>query len=330
MNHKSSSSVLLTIPFLFFLFLSLNPVGHCELDYYIYNNKCPDLFRIVKYGVWAAVQNETRIAASLLRLHFHDCLVNGCDGSVLLDATAKFTSEKNALPNRNSARGFEVIEKIKADVEAACPSIVSCADILAIAARDAVVVAGGPFWLVPLGRRDGTTASEETANQQLPSPFESLNNITAKFTSKGLELKDVVVLSGAHTIGYAQCFTFKRRLFDFNGSGKPDKSLDSTLLQNLQSTCPKGGSDSNLAPLDSASASKFDNGYYSNLAKSSGLLESDQALMNDPTTASIVNSYTQYPYLFYKDFAESMVKMGNLGVLTGNKGQIRKKCGSVN
>ena len=69
-----------------------------------------------------------------------ECSIQGCDGSVLLDDTPNFKGEKNALPNRNSARGFEVIESIKADVERACPSIVSCADILALAAREAVIL----------------------------------------------------------------------------------------------------------------------------------------------------------------------------------------------
>ena len=55
--------------------------------------------------------------------------------------------------------------------------------------------AGGPFWDVPLGRRDGLTASKSEANN-MPSPVEPLGNITAKFTAKGLDLKDVVVLSG--------------------------------------------------------------------------------------------------------------------------------------
>jgi len=50
---------------------------------------------------------------------------------------------------------------------------------------------------VPLGRRDGTTASESEANN-LPSPFESLENITAKFISKGLQKEDVAVLSGLY------------------------------------------------------------------------------------------------------------------------------------
>lgn len=56
---------------------------------------------------------------------------------------------------------------------------------------------GGPNWLISLGRRDGVTASEKAANEQLPSPFEPLENITAKFVSNGLDVKDVVVLSGA-------------------------------------------------------------------------------------------------------------------------------------
>lgn len=62
----------------------------------------------------------------------------GCDGSLLLDDTTTFTGEKNASPNKNSARGFEVIDTIKATLEKACPSTVSCADILTLVAREAV------------------------------------------------------------------------------------------------------------------------------------------------------------------------------------------------
>ncbi|KAL3526753.1 hypothetical protein ACH5RR_011409 [Cinchona calisaya] len=239
--------------------------------------------------------------------------------------------EKNSFPNRNSARGFEVIDAIKANVEKACPSTVSCADILTLAAREAVYLSAGPYWPVLLGRRDGLTASENAANTQLPSPVEPLANITAKFTSKGLDIKDIVVLSGGHTIGFAQCFTFKQRLFNFDGAGNPDPNLDATLLSNLRSTCPnQGGSDSNLAPLDAVSVYKFDNVYYKNLVNSSGLLQSDQVLMTDNTTAGMVSYYSNFPYLFSRDFGISMVKMGNIGILTGKDGQIRKNCRVVN
>ncbi|XVF45190.1 hypothetical protein PTKIN_Ptkin02bG0185100 [Pterospermum kingtungense] len=324
--------------FLFLLGLYLFPIVspfpsayNQQLDYRFYDRSCPSLSNMVKYGVWSAYKNDTRIAASLLRLHFHDCFVNGCDASILLDDTEDFKGEKNAPPNRNSARGYEVIDNIKADVERFCPSTVSCADILTLAAREAVVLAGGPMWPVLLGRRDGITASQQAANEQLPSPIEPLQNITAKFTSKGLDLKDVVVLSGAHTIGFAQCFTFKRRLFNFQGSGKPDPTLDASALSTLQSMCPSiDSSNTNLAPLDSSSSNRFDNMYYTNLVNNIGLLESDEALMRDPKTAAMVNSYSTNSFLFWNDFPTSMAKLGTLGVLTGNNGQIRNKCGSVN
>lgn len=64
--------------------------------------------------------------------------MQGCDGSVLLDDTSSFTGEKTAVPNNNSLRGFDVIDSIKSQLEASCKQVVSCADILAVAARDAV------------------------------------------------------------------------------------------------------------------------------------------------------------------------------------------------
>lgn len=311
----------------FLLFLTC---CNSQLDYKFYDASCPNLTKIVRYGVWSAIANETRLAASILRLHFHDCFVNGCEGSVLLDDTSSFTGEKNAFPNRNSARGFEVIDKIKENIEQACPSTVSCTDILTLASRDAVFLAGGLYWAVALGRRDGLTASQTAANTDLPSPFESLKNITAKFTAKGLNVKDVVVLSGGHTLGFAQCFTFKQRLFDFDGAGNPDPLLDASVLDSLRSICPNQDSaDSNLAALD-ATSSKFDNSYFKNLVSKSGILQSDQVLMGENNTAALVVGYSKFPFLFAKDFAASMIKMSNIGVLTGQQGEIRKNCRVVN
>ncbi|KAG8368322.1 hypothetical protein BUALT_Bualt15G0033600 [Buddleja alternifolia] len=335
MDHKSFNPAAFFCIVLY-LINSINAGAYYDkndgpLSYNYYDKSCPNLPMIVRRGVWAALKNDTRMAASLLRLHFHDCFVDGCEGSILLDDTKDIKGEKNALPNRNSARGYDVIDNIKADVEKSCPSIVSCVDILALAAREAIVMSGGPFWPVSLGRLDGLTANEKSANEQLPSPFEPLENITAKFVAKGLDMKDMVVLSGGHTIGFAQCFTFKRRLFNFKGTGKPDPSLNPSLLSNLQSTCPNvDNSNSKLAPLDIQTINRFDNSYYKNVMNNTGLLESDQALIKDPKTASMVKDYSNDPNLFAKDFATSMMKLGKVGVITGQSGQIRKKCSSVN
>ncbi|CBI22008.3 unnamed protein product, partial [Vitis vinifera] len=141
-----------------------------------------------------AVIREPRMGASILRLFFHDCFVNGCDASILLDDTATFTGEKNALPNQNSVRGFEVIDTIKTRVEAACKATVSCADILALAARDGVVLLGGPSWTVPLGRRDARTANQSAANNDLPAPFANLSALISGFAAKGLNADDMTAL----------------------------------------------------------------------------------------------------------------------------------------
>lgn len=66
--------------------------------------------------------------------------MQGCDASILLDNSGSIISEKRSNPNRNSARGFEVIDEIKSALEKECPQTVSCADILALAARDSTVL----------------------------------------------------------------------------------------------------------------------------------------------------------------------------------------------
>lgn len=67
--------------------------------------------------------------------------MQGCDASILLDSTPSSASEKLAIPNINSVRGFKVIDQIKAAVDEACGGpVVSWADILAVAARDSVAM----------------------------------------------------------------------------------------------------------------------------------------------------------------------------------------------
>ncbi|CAI0431310.1 unnamed protein product [Linum tenue] len=159
--------------------------GSAQLNTNFYSKSCPQLQETIYRVVEAAVRREARMGASLLRLFFHDCFVNGCDGSILLDDTSSFTGEKNANPNRNSARGFDVIDSIKSAVEKACPGTVSCADVLAVAARDSTVLLGGPSWNVKLGRRDARTASQSAANNGIPPPTSNLTRLVSRFNALG-------------------------------------------------------------------------------------------------------------------------------------------------
>ncbi|KAJ8498345.1 hypothetical protein OPV22_008897 [Ensete ventricosum] len=197
------------------------------------------------------------MAASLLRLHFHDCFVKGCDASLLLDSSGTITSEKRSNPNRNSARGFEVVDEIKAALEKECPRTVSCADILALAARDSTVLTGGPSWEVPLGRRDSIGASIQGSNNNIPAPNNTLQTIITKFKLKDLDTVDLVALSGSHTIGDSRCTSFRQRLYNQTGDGRPDSTLDATYAAQLRRRCPRSGGDQNLFPLDALSPGRL-------------------------------------------------------------------------
>ncbi|CAN1233779.1 Peroxidase 52 [Linum perenne] len=302
---------------LFIIVSVLSPSGDAQLAGNFYARTCPNVQGIVRGAMREAVNREPRLGASIMRLFFHDCFVNGCDGSVLLDDTTTFTGEKNANANRNSVRGFEVIDTIKTRVERACSGTVSCADILAIAARDGVVLLGGPSWQVLLGRRDARTASQSTANTDLPSPFADLPALISSFTNKGLTAADMTVLSGGHTVGQASIYN--------------ETNIGPNFATTRRANCPAatGTGDANLAPLD-FSPNRFDNAYYRELVAQRGLLHSDQQLFSGGSQDALVRTYSTNVNAFARDFANAMIRMGNLSPLTGANGEIRLNCRIIN
>ncbi|XP_075635396.1 cationic peroxidase 1-like [Castanea sativa] len=309
--------------FCFFAILLIFGDASAQLSPTFYATTCPRALSTIKTAVNNAVVKEHRMGASLLRLHFHDCFVNGCDASVLLDDTSSFTGEKTAGPNVDSLRGFEVIDTIKTSLESACPGVVSCADILAVAARDSVAALAGPSWTVQLGRRDSTTASLSAANSDLPSPAMDLKDLISSFSNKGFSTKEMVALSGSHTIGQARCLMFRGRIYN-------ETTIDSEFTKSTQSNCPITGGDSNLSPIDATSPVIFDNAYFKNLVNSKGLLHSDQQLFSGGPTDAQVTTYSSGISTFFTDFANAMVKMGNLSPLTKTNGEIRTNCKKIN
>ncbi|KDP28962.1 hypothetical protein JCGZ_19656 [Jatropha curcas] len=295
-----------------------------------YATTCPRAESIVRSTVQAHFNSNPTIAPGLLRMHFHDCFVQGCDASILIDGP---NTEKTAGPNL-LLRGYEVIDDAKTQLEAACPGIVSCADILALAARDSVILTNGPSWAVPTGRRDGRVSSASDA-ANLPGFTDSIAVQIQKFADLGLNTQDLVTLVGGHTIGTSACQFFRYRLYNFTTTGNgADPSIDPSFLPQLQTLCPQNGDASRRIALDTGSSNRFDGSFFANLRNGRGILESDQKLWTDTTTRTFVQRFLGIRGLagltFNLEFGRSMVKMSNIGVKTGTNGEIRRTCSAVN
>jgi peroxidase len=184
---------------------------------------------------------------------------------------------------------------------------------------------GGPSWAVPLGRRDSTTANLNEANTDLPAPSLNLDLLIKAFGKKQLSPRDLTALSGAHTIGFSQCLNFRDHIY--NGTNI-DPAFATLRKRNCPAVAPTG--DRNLAPFDVQTQLVFDNAYYRNLVAKRGLLHSDQELFNGASQDALVQLYVANPSLFASDFVAAMIKMGNIGPLTGTAGQIRRNCRVVN
>jgi len=138
------------------------------------------------------------------------------------------------------------------------------------------------------------------------------------------------LVTGGHTIGIGHCTIISNRLYNFTGKGDTDPSLDPRYAAQLKKKCKPGNSNT-VVEMDPGSFKSFDEDYYNIVAKRRGLFRSDAALLDDAETRGYVKfqSMTQGS-TFAQDFAESMVKMGYIGVLTGKQGEIRKHCAVVN
>ncbi|CAL5352602.1 unnamed protein product [Camellia sinensis] len=306
--------------------------GHClvkngALQFGFYNGKCNggDVEAIVRGVIQAWFKKDATIVSALLRMQFHDCFVHGCDASILLDGN---NSEKTAPPNL-SVRGYEIIDAAKAALEAKCPGVVSCADTIVIATRDAVSLGGGGRYAVQTGRRDGLVSLAQ--NVDLPAPSISVSDSINAFAKKGLGVVDMVYLLGGHTVGVAHCSLFKDRLYDFQNNGMPDRTMDPMLLNILRSRCPQNATTDSTVNLDQnpKSALVVDNSFYQQILLQRGILQIDQELALDPQTKGSA-IYAARGLDFQTKFAQAMVKLGAVQVLTGTQGEIRTSCRVVN
>ncbi|CAO1941037.1 unnamed protein product [Urochloa humidicola] len=297
------------------------------LSFEYYKKSCPKAESIVKDYLASAVRSNVGLAAALIRLHFHDCFVQGCDASILLDSTLTHKSEQEAGPNLTlRPAAFKAVNEIRDRLEKACGRVVSCADIVALAARDSVALGGGPAYKVPLGRRDGLApASQQDVFDALPAPTSDVPTLLSFLAKIKLDVTDLVALSGGHTVGIAHCSSFEDRLFPTQ-----DRTLNQWFAGQLKHTCPAKGA-VNTTVNDIRTPNTFDNKYYVDLLNREGLFTSDQDLLTNTTTRPIVTKFALDQDAFFDQFVYSYVKMGQINVLTGtSQGQIRANCSARN
>ncbi|KAG0547055.1 hypothetical protein BDA96_01G046400 [Sorghum bicolor] len=327
-SNKPPSLCLLLLVHALLLAIASSPAGGLQVGFY--QQTCPQAESIVRNVTWARAAADPSLAGKLLRLYFHDCFPQGCDASVLLDGRG---TEKAAPPNQ-SLGGLDVVDAAKAALEAACPGTVSCADVVALATRDAVSFQfRRSLWQVETGRRDNRFSDEAHATD-LPSPEFVFPLLRDSFAKRGLGVRDLVALSGAHTLGHTDCQFVSPRLYTFQGNGGVDPFIDPSYARELMRQCPatpppSSSSSSGKVALDPGSEFTFDTSYYATIKANRGALHTDSVLLHDDEAARLVDEMHDQGK-FLTAFAASIQKLGAFGVITGNKGEIRRNCHVVN
>ncbi|KAL2547028.1 Peroxidase 44 [Forsythia ovata] len=290
-----------------------------------YEKTCPRAELIVNEVLNKAFYNDSGLAAALVRLFFHDCFVTGCDASILLDKTPTGEEvEKTSSANGEFVRGHEAIDEIKNQLEYECPGIVSCADILAFANREALVFSGLPNYKVAAGRRDGLASLAKNVDDNVPFPDQNTQQIIALFNRKGFTVEEMVVLTGAHSIGIAHCANIIDRFQD----QQKRKNIEPGYHGAVGFSC--GNNPNQIFPFDTMTQYKMDSHIYKQLLKKKALIDSDQAMALDPRTSNIMKILADDQEGWFGKFIKSIIKLGEIEVLTGNQGEIRKQCRAVN
>ncbi|CAJ2649470.1 peroxidase 29-like protein [Trifolium pratense] len=298
-----------------------------QLSYNYYKYSCPNLESLVEKKLMSLLLTDITAPSSLLRLMFHDCQVQGCDASILLD-TNYITRSTEITSSRNfGIKHRETIDVIKSVLEEECPGQVSCADIIVLAAKASVALSGGPNIEVPLGRKDSTTSSSKQADAKLPSPTISVDEFISIFKSKGMSIQEAVSILGAHTLGVGHCINIVGRLYN----QQIRDNMDWRFKTSLRLACPTEIPLTNLTfvPID-MTPTIFDNHYYREILMGRGLFGIDSYISTDPRTAPFVMRFAVDQNYFFDSFKSAFVKLSSSNVLTNMQGEVRRKCSQRN
>jgi len=251
---------------------------------------CPLNVQSVTSDIRKAVVNDKANACPMaIRLAWHasgtfgkEDNLGGSDG-----AGMRFAPESTDGANA----GLSIMRDMLKPVNAAHPGM-SIADVWAVAGAEAVSFCGGPKVPVVLGRTDAADGSKCPPNGRLPDAAQGAAHLRDVFHRQGFSDREIVALSGAHTLG--RCHSTRS---GFDGPWTSD-------------------------PL------KFDNEYFRNLIEKnwtkrvwdgpeqfqdeSGtlmMLPTDVALLDDPVFRPVVEEYAANEALFFTEFSAVFAKL---------------------
>nr|CAB3463823.1 unnamed protein product [Digitaria exilis] len=302
----------------------------------------------------ATVDGDPRVGPALIRLLFHDCWVNGCDGSVLLDETpADGTRTEKTAAKSIGLAGFDLIDTIKSRLAAAA----SCADILAFAARDAAtVLSGGRIrYAVRRGRGDSVSSSAAAADAALPGPdgnSSAFAFLEEAFAARGFDKGDLAALSGAHAVGVSHLPSFADRLppsvaaaYQINGTYQRAlvarqqtttmemmPAATTTMMNNVRDMDPafRAASSYSGVGVDTSATGALDNSYYTANLQNMVLLKSDWELTQDDDTLARLVAYRDDAARWAHDFGDAMERLSSLRPPAGARLEIRDNCRFTN
>ncbi|KDO58640.1 hypothetical protein CISIN_1g045164mg [Citrus sinensis] len=321
-HHLCSSYFFLLLPLLLQFYS-----GESQLQFNYYAESCPKAEDIIKQQVINLYNKHGNTAVSWVRNLFHDCIVKSCDASLLLKKAGGIVSEQ-ASERSFGMRNFRYVDTIKEALEEECPVTVSCADIVALSAREGIVMLGGPRIEMKTGRRDSKESYFTEVDKLIPNHNDSLSTVLSAFQSTGIDVEGTVALLGAHSVGRVHCVNLVHRLYP-----TVDPSLNPEYGEYLKRRCPTPNPDPKAvlyARNDPETPMIIDNNYYKNLLNQKGLLIVDQQLASDPRTAPFVEKMAADNGYFHQQFSRAVGLLSENNPLTEDQGEIRKDCRYAN
>ncbi|EYU41619.1 hypothetical protein ABFS82_10G041400 [Erythranthe guttata] len=298
-----------------------------ELQLNYYSKSCPRAEEIIKEQVAILYRKHGNTAVSWIRNLFHDCVVKSCDASLLLDTVVGVTSEKTAARSFGM-RNFKYIDTIKDALEKECPLTVSCADIIALTARDGAALLKGPEIKMKTGRKDSKESYAAVVDKLIPNHNDSMSLVLSTFQSIGIDTEGTVALLGAHSVGRVHCRNIVQRIYP-----TVDPSLDPQYADYLKFRCPSPNPDPKVVDYvrnDLETPMELDNMYYKNLLSHKGLLLIDSELVSNPTTYPFVVKMAADNAYFHDQFSRALLILSENNPLSGDQGDIRKDCRFLN